>query len=71
MRRGSGRSNILRRLEQLESRWTDGSRLVAHSPEWLTFWLSQYQLYVAGQAHVRFTIEAIRAIMQAIPDEAD
>jgi hypothetical protein len=45
--------------------------LVPHSPQWLTFWLAQFQLYVAGRANVRFTIEAIRAIMQAIPDEAD
>jgi hypothetical protein len=26
---------------------------------------------VAGEAHVRFTIEAVRAIMQATPDEDD
>jgi len=69
MRRRPGRSNILRRLEELEARSTDGSRLVPHSPEWLTFWLKQFDLYVAGEPHARFTIDAMRAIMQALPDQ--
>ena len=71
MRRAAGRSNLLRRIEELEKHSVDGSRLVPHSPQWLAFWMSQFELYVAGQAHVRFTIQAIRAVMQAIPDEAD
>ena len=71
MRRTPGRSNLLRRLEQLESRWTDGSRLVPHSPEWLEFWLKQFHLYTTGQPYVTFTIEAMRAIMQALPEDDD
>jgi len=69
MRRRPGRSNLLRRLEELEARSTDGSRLVPHSPEWLEFWLKQFHHYTSGQAHVRFTLEAVRAIMRAMPDE--
>ena len=42
---------------------------VQYSPEWLKFWLSQFQLYTRGQAHVQFTIDAIRAIMRATPHE--
>ena len=69
MLRKRGRSSLLRRLEELEARSTDSSRLVPHSPEWLQFWLKQFHLYDTGQPYVTFTIEAIRAIMRAIPDE--
>jgi hypothetical protein len=69
MLRKRGRSSLLRRLEELEARSTDSSRLVPHSPEWLEFWLRQFHLYNTGQPYVTFTIEAIRAIMQATPDE--
>ena len=71
MRRTAGRSNLLRRLEQLESRWTDSSRLVPHSPEWLEFWLKQFHLYNTGQPYVTFSIESMRAVMQALPDDDD
>ena len=37
MRGKSGRANLLRRIEELESRSVDGSGLVPHSPEWLAF----------------------------------
>ena len=66
--RRSGRASILRRLEALESRTIDGSRLAPHSPAWLAFWQRQFQLYETGQEHVRLTLEAVRAIMQATPD---
>ena len=69
MLRKRGRSSLLRRLEELEARSTDSSRLVPHSPEWLQFWLKQFHLYDTGQPYVTFTVEAIRAIMRATPDE--
>jgi len=61
----------LRRLEKLEARSTDGSRLVPHSPEWLELWLNQFHLYNTGQPYVTFTIEAMRAMIQALPDDDD
>jgi hypothetical protein len=66
--RKSGRPNILRRIEALESRMVDGSGLIPDSPEWLAFWQRQVQLYETGQDHVPLTLESIRAYMQAIPD---
>jgi len=35
------------------------------------FWLKQFHLCTSGQPYVTFTIEAMRAIMQALPDDAD
>ena len=69
MKRKSGRAKILRRIEELETRWTDGSGLVPHSPEWLEFWQRELDKSAAGQKYVRLTAEAARAILQAIPDE--
>ena len=69
--RKSGRANILRRLEALESRTVDGSGLVPHSPEWLAFWQRQFHLYETGQEHVPLTLEGVRAVMQATPDSGD
>jgi hypothetical protein len=71
MLRKSGRVNILRRLEALESRSVDGSGLVPDSPEWLAFWQRQFQLYENGEEHVPLTLEGVRAVMQATPDSAD
>jgi hypothetical protein len=68
MRRNSGRTNVLRRIEALESCSVDGSGLIPHSPEWLAFWQRQVQLYETGQEHVPLTLEGIRAYMQATPD---
>ena len=67
--RKSGRANILRRLEALESRTVDGSGLVPQSPEWLAFWQQQFHLYETGQEHVPLTLEGVRAVMQATPDD--
>ena len=69
MLRKSSRVNILRRLEALESRTVDGSGLVPHTPEWLAFWQEQFHLYETGQEHVPLTLEGVRAVMQAIPDD--
>jgi hypothetical protein len=71
MKRNSGRLNLLRRIQDLESRSVDGSGLAPRSPAWLEFWQRQVHLYEAGQPHVQLTIEAIRAVMQAIPDEGN
>jgi hypothetical protein len=71
MKRKSGRSSILRRIEELETRLTDGSGLVPDSPEWLSFWQEQVRLYETGQPHVQLTLEGVRAVCQAIPDNYD
>ena len=65
MKRKSGRGNILRRIEELESWSVDGSGLVPHSPQWLAFWQEQFRLYDAGRPHVQLTLEGVRAVMQA------
>ncbi|MGO9232074.1 MAG: hypothetical protein ACLQKA_23000 [Bryobacteraceae bacterium] len=67
MQRKLGRSNLLRRIEELETRWVDGSGLAPHSPAWLEFWQRQVHLYDTGQPHVQLTLDAVRAIMQASP----
>ena len=69
MRRTAGRANILRRIEELESRTVDCSALVPQSPEWLAFWQHQFHLYETGQEHVPLTLEGVRAVMQATPDD--
>jgi len=61
--------NILRRLEALESRTVDGSGLIPDSPEWLAFWQRQMHLYETGQEHVPLTLDGVRAVMQATPDD--
>jgi hypothetical protein len=61
--------NVLRRLEALESRRVDDSGLVPDSPEWLAFWQQQFHLHETGQEHVPLTLEGVRAVMQAIPDD--
>ena len=71
MRRRSGRANILRRLEALESRTVDASGLIPDSPEWLAFWQEQFRLYENGLEHVALTLEGVRAVMQATPDGDD
>jgi len=68
-KRKSGRANILRRIEELETRLTDGSGLVPDSPQWLAFWQEQFHLFETGQPHVQLTLEGVRAVMQATPDE--
>jgi hypothetical protein len=68
MLRNSGRTNILRRIEALESRSIDVSGLTPHSPEWLTFWMRQVELYMANQEHVPLTFAGVRAYMQSVPD---
>ena len=70
-KRKAGRANLLRRIEELESRSVDGSGLVPHSPQWLAFWQQQFHLYDTGQPHEQLTLEAVRAVMQATPDDDD
>jgi hypothetical protein len=71
MKRKPGRSTLLRRIEDLESRSVDGSGIVPRSPAWLEFWQRQVHLYETGQTHIQLTLEAVRAVMQAIPDEGN
>ena len=69
MNRRVGKGNILQRIEALEARSTDDSGLVPDSPEWLAFWQRQFQLYENGEEHVPLTLDGVRAVMQAIPDD--
>jgi len=41
----------------------------SQSPEWLAFWRQQFTLYENGEEHVPLTLEGVRAVMQAIPDD--
>ena len=70
-KRKPGRANLLRRIEELEMRWTDSSGLVPDSPQWLSFWQEQVRLWETGQPHVQLTLEGVRAVCQAIPDDYD
>ena len=64
--------NLERRLRKLEgNRDLDPSGFSPHSPEWLAFWQRQFHLYETGQEHVPLTLEGVRAVMQATPDNAD
>ena len=47
----------------------DGGGLVPHTQQWLAFWQRQFHLYETGQDHVRLTLEGVRAVMQATPDD--
>ena len=62
--------NLERRLRKLEgNRDLDPSGFSPHSPEWLAFWQQQVRRYEVGDEHVRLTLEGLRAVMQAIPDD--
>jgi hypothetical protein len=41
--------NLVRRLERLEARLTDGSGCVPYSAEWLTYWTRQAERLLAGE----------------------
>ena len=72
MHRKTGRSNILWRIAELETRLTDASGLVPHSQEWLDYWILQVSNYAAGREHAPLTIEGVRAVMQVCdPDGAN
>ena len=71
MKRKPGRSSLLRRIEELETRLTDSSGLVPHSPAWLEYWRRQLYNGMAGQPCVKVPIEAFRAIVRASRDEGD
>jgi hypothetical protein len=68
MKRNSGRSNLLRRIEELESRAMGGSGLAQHSSTWMEFWQRQVHLYDAGRSHVPLTRQSVRLKMPAIQD---
>jgi hypothetical protein len=53
------------RLEALESRVTDGSGLVPHSPEWLEYWMDQCRRLAQNprDSGAKMPIEAYRALV--------
>ena len=71
MKRRVSKGSILQRLEALEAVSTDDSGLLPDSPEWLAFWQRQFNLYENGEEHVPLTLEGVRAVMQATPDNGD
>jgi hypothetical protein len=60
MKRKSGRSNLLRRIEELETRWTDGSGLAPHSQAWLEYRDRQVYNYMTDQPDAPITVEGLR-----------
>jgi hypothetical protein len=56
--------NLLRRIEELETRLTDSSGLVAHSAPWLEYWAGQIHNLMMDQPCVPITIEAFRAVVR-------
>jgi hypothetical protein len=56
-------------LSGVESRSLDGSGMVPNSPVWLGYWMRQFELMGTGEPYIRFTLEAARAVMNAIPDD--
>jgi len=71
MTRVHRRGNLLRRIEELESRSMDASGLAPHSLAWLEFWQRELDKFATGQEYTRLPLEAARAIIQASPDEGD
>src|ERR1051325_2677281 len=65
-----GRSGLLRRVGELESRLTDHSRLPPKFFIVLKFWDRQIYNYMTDQEHVPLTIEAMRAIVHYSDDPA-
>jgi len=64
--------SLEKRLKRLENATgIDRSGRAPHSPEWLAFWKSEYQRYLAGEHGVLLTIEGVRAAMQDIDDDAE
>ena len=60
--------NLLRRIEALESKSTDESRLVPHSPGWLAYWDRELYNYFTGQPHVPLIFAGVRAVLQVWGD---
>jgi hypothetical protein len=58
-----GRSNLLRRIEELEARVTDHSGLVPKSQEWLEYWDRQVCHYMRHEPHDQLTLEGVQAMM--------
>jgi hypothetical protein len=70
MLRKPGRSDLLRRLAEVETRLMDHSRLAPNSREWPVFWDRQVYSYITDREYVPLTLEAVRAIMRYSDDPA-
>jgi hypothetical protein len=56
---------VRQRIENLEARLTDQSRLVPHTPAWLSYWANWLNQYVEGQRPSgRMPLEAVRALIR-------
>jgi len=42
-------SRLLKRLQQLESKFTDRQGLISHSPEWFSYWDAKIDHVIAGE----------------------
>ena len=62
---------VLRRLQRLEVRVSDGSGLPPNSKGWCDYWLQKYDEFLAGDRTIMFPLEAIRMIMRSIDSSAD
>ncbi|MBZ5619282.1 MAG: hypothetical protein LAQ69_11255 [Acidobacteriia bacterium] len=65
-------TNLQRRLHKLEAHLTDPSGLVPHSRKWLVYWDTQIHDYMTNEQAepVRFSVEAVRAVMKFTTDPA-
>jgi hypothetical protein len=70
MNRKSGRSNLLRRIEELEARVTDHSGLAPKSQEWLEYRDRQVYHYMRHEPHDPLTLEGAHAMMSYCDDPA-
>ena len=60
--------NIRKRQQKLETKWTDASGFVPHSPRWLNYWREILSKRRSGDRTLnlpRIPIDAFRAILSA------
>jgi hypothetical protein len=57
--------NLVRRLDRLEARLTDGSGCVAHSEAWLTYWTRHAERLLAGEDVAKLPLAVFDALLAA------
>lgn len=68
MLRRPGRSSLLRRIDDLEGRFTDESCMAPNSPEWLAFWDRQLYNSLIGEKFALLPVESFRAVWRYSED---
>ena len=62
--------NLVRRLDRLEARLTDGSGCVPHSEAWFTYWTRQAERLLAGENVTKPPLAFFDALL-ASPGQAE